>query len=234
MWVINKKLFDEAGDDGAAAGSADATVLTGDTGADDKSTVLTGDAGADKDSNSGAAASDDDTGATDDKGDGEAGSEGSQDKSPETYADFVLPEGQELDETALAEANPMFKEMGLNQEQAQTLVDFYAKHIQAGFQAQTDAFNQLMSDWRGQSENDNEFGGDKYKENVKIAQSAISKYGTPELKQLLLDHGMGNHPEVIRFMVRVGHTLKEDVPDNSGHHPTTPADRISILYPTKE
>jgi hypothetical protein len=142
-----------------------------------------------------------------------------------------MPEGSELDEAVLSDATPIFKELGLNQNNAQKLIDLYAKQVQAGSQKQIDAFNQLISDWGTQSKNDNEFGGDKFDENVKIGQSAISKYGTPELKQLLEEHGVGNHPEVVRFMVRVGNTLKEDVPGSNGTTPTKAEDHVSILYP---
>jgi hypothetical protein len=159
-----------------------------------------------------------------------AGAEGS-DTPPDTYADFVMPEGTELNETALAEASPLFKELGLNQEQAQKVIDLYAKQVQAGSQTQVENFNQLMSDWKTSSKNDGEFGGDKFEESVKIAQSAISKYGTPELKQLLEEHGVGNHPEVIRFMVRVGQTLNEDVPGVTGAQSSEESDRVSRMYP---
>ena len=176
--------------------------------------------------------SDNDTGAADNtsEGEGDAGAEGNE-SSLETYADFEMPEGMQIDETLLAEAVPIFKELELNQEQAQKLVDFQAKQVQAGKQTQVDDFNQLVNDWREQSKNDGEFGGDKFDENVKVAQSAISAYGTPELKQLLEEHGIGNNPELIRFMVRVGQGLKEDVPGASGSEVSTAADRVSILYP---
>jgi len=209
---------------------------TGDTG--DTSTVLTGDAGdtgtADTDgtenSETGADTASADDAGTSDGSDSDAGTEGS-DTPPDTYADFVMPEGIELDESALAEATPMFKELGLTQEQSQKVIDLYAKQVQAGSQTQIDNFNQLMNDWREQSKNDGEIGGDKFEENVKIAQSAISKYGTPGLKQLLEDHGVGNHPEVIRFMVRVGQTLNEDVPGSSGAATNEASDRVERMYP---
>lgn len=217
--------------DTSAAPADDAGTVLIDTSAapaDDAGTVLTdgaapADAGTtdtNSDEGAAAAASADDT----------AGAEGS-DTPPDTYADFTLPEGMALDEAAMIEANPLFKELGLSQEKAQKVIDLYAKQVQASSQKQVDDFNQLMSDWQTQSKTDKEFGGDKYDENVKIARSAVNKYGTPELKQLLEDHGVGNHPEVIRFMVRVGHTLKEDVPGSVGGANSKAADRVSILYP---
>lgn len=153
------------------------------------------------------------------------------DVAPDTYADFTVPEGTDIDVATLEAATPLFKELGLTQKQAQKLVDFQAAQVQAGSQKQSDTFNQLMETWKTDAKNDKEFGGDAFEENVKTAQVAISKYGTPELKQLLEDHGVGNHPEVIRFMLNVGKTLKEDVPDGDGTAVSKANDRVSILYP---
>jgi len=163
--------------------------------------------------------------------DPEKNTEEGADNAPEAYADFVMPEGTQLDDAALTEASPLFKELNLNQEQAQKVVDLYVKQVQAGEQKNADAFNQLTSEWRKAAENDKEFGGDKFDENIKIAQHAVDKYGTSGLKELLDEHGIGSHPEMVRFMVRVGHTLKEDVPGAAGNLTSPAEDRINILYP---
>jgi len=221
---------------------ADTTSVQTDTGADtgadtsaadaSTETVLTGTAASDTETNLDAAGNsvvDDATGVDDKSADGDAGKEGS-DTPPDTYADFVMPEGIQVDTALLEQAAPIFKELGLTQDQAQKLVDFQAEQVQAGSQKQIDDFNQLMNDWRTQASNDKEYGGDKFDENIKIGQNAITTYGTPELKQLLEEQGVGNHPEVIRFMVRVGQTLKEDVPGSSGTAPAQAQDRVTSLY----
>lgn len=219
-------------DAGADTGGADGNTDTGDTG-----TILTGaatedDAAAD-DSDSGetdTGTSEDDAGNPDEsQDDSDAGKEGS-DESTDTYADFTLPEGMEIDETALAEAAPLFKEAGLDQANAQKFIDLYAKMVQAGSEKQVNDFNQLMNDWQTASKNDKDFGGDKFEQSVAVAKSAINKYGTPELSQLLEDHGVGNHPEVIRFMVKVGQTLQEDVPGAQGTATGKEPDRVEQMY----
>jgi len=211
---------DEATPDGDAAGGADTTGVQTETDNADTSTLLT-----DSDA---APAADDNAG-----GETTTGEETdlSSQTSPDTYADFVMPEGVELDSALLTEAAPLFKELGLTQDQAQKLVDFQAKQAQASSESNVDAFNQLMNDWQEQSKNDKEFGGDKFEENVGIARSAIDKFGTPELKQLLEEHGVGNHPEVIRFMVKVGKLTAEDVPGGTTTAPSKAQDRVSLLYP---
>ena len=65
-----------------------------------------------------------------------------------------------------------------------------------------------------------------------IARTAVDKFGTPELKELLVSHGVGNHPEMIRFMVKVGKLTGEDVPGGVTVPSNPAADRVSILYPT--
>lgn len=213
-------------DSGAAPADTILTGATDDTGSDTAAAAAVDDATADT---AAAAAAD---------ADGDPAAEAAGDKTaegdnspPEAYADFTVPDGMQLDETALSEAAPIFKELGLTQEQAQKVVDLHAKQIQASELKTIETFNQLTTEWRTAAENDKEYGGDKFDENVKIAQKAVDKFGNPKLKQLMTDHGIGNHPEMIRFMVKVGHTLKEDVPGSTGSMSTKAKDAVSILYP---
>lgn len=173
-----------------------------------------------------------DTGTADSNDTVSEDADGGVQSAPETYADFTLPEGVEMDAEFLAEAAPVFKELNLTQEQAQKLVDLEAARVQAGQQAQAEAFSQLMDSWKQSSLKDKEFGGDKFNENIALARSALDKFGTSELKQLLEDHGVGNHPEMIRFMVKVGQLTAEDRP-GAASGPTVPEkDRVAILYGT--
>lgn len=72
--------------------------------------------------------------------------------APETYTDFKVPEGYQLDKTMLGEASALFKEQGLSQEGAQKLVDFYVKQSQAAQLKPFEAYQQMRKDWRGQAE----------------------------------------------------------------------------------
>ena len=148
------------------------------------------------------------------------------------YTDFVLPEGMTLDSALLDQAVPIFKELGLTKEQSQKLIDIHASQIQNSIKSQAESFDQLKQDWRSQTEKDNEIGGDKLQETVATARIALEKLGTPELTKLLDDFGIGNNPEMIRFMARVGSFMREDSPGKTGT-PTNNGkkDRASVLYP---
>lgn len=166
-----------------------------------------------------------------DNGDGGA-DEGGQDSGAQSYADFNLPEGMELDGELLEQASALFKEDNLTQEQAQKYIDFYAGQIKAGAESQADSFNQLMDDWRAQSQADKDFGGDNFEESIGIAKQALDKFGTPALTEFLETHGAGNHPEMIRFMVKVGRLTMEDNPGNmqGNQHGNKQQDHVTLLY----
>ena len=187
----------------AAEGGADGSSEGGDAGAGDASEG--GDAGA---------------------GDAEEGGQ----NSPESYADFTLPEGSNMNEAALTGATELFKADGLSQEQAQKYVDLYASQVQAGVQGQVDAHNQLMNDWSDAAKSDSEFGGEKFNENIGIAKTAIDKFGTPELKEVLRSSGVGNNPEIIRMFLKIGKLTQEDNP-GGGNPASEKKDRVSTLYP---
>jgi hypothetical protein len=85
----------------------------------------------------------------------------SNDKSaavPEKYSDWKLPEGYELDSKVTEEASPIFKELGLTQDQAQKLVDFYAKHSLAASKDAIDSWMRTRSEWREQLKSDDQLG----------------------------------------------------------------------------
>lgn len=171
------------------------------------------------------------------EGNSEAGAEGGSDEGsqstpPEQYAEFELPEGMTADANLLEKATPVFQELGLSQEQAQKLVQLQAEHVQNTVQGQIDQHNQTVSDWLESAKVDKEFGGDKFDENVAIANAAIDKFGSPGLRELLDQYGVGNHPEIVRIMYRVGKLTIEDEP---GGHSSAGASKnnsqLKRLYP---
>lgn len=151
---------------------------------------------------------DDDEGKSPEDKDGQA--DKSKDGAPETYEAFTLPEGVQLDEAALAEATPAFKEVGLSQEQAQKLVDVYAKLQQSAAEKTLAGFNQIKNDWKASLKADPEFGGDKLPQTVGAAKAVLAKYGDKNLVNDLKEWGWANHPGLIKLLARVRGHLSED------------------------
>lgn len=131
-------------------------------------------------------------------------------KPADVAYEFKLPEGVDLKGEALDELKATAKELGLTQEQAQRVADLGAKQAQ-GFAAQlVEQQKTLTAEWAEQTTNDKDIGGDKLPENLGVAKKALDTFGTPELKTLLNQSGLGNHPEIVRFMVKAGKAISED------------------------
>jgi hypothetical protein len=123
--------------------------------------------------------------------------------APESY-DLKSPEGIEIDTDAFT---AFAKDADLTQDQAQKLLEKMAPAMVARQQA---AVEQARQQWVSDAKADKEFGGEKLSENLGVAKKAMDKFGSPELKALLEQSGLGNHPEVIRFFFRAGKAVSED------------------------
>jgi hypothetical protein len=154
--------------------------------------------------------------------------------APEEYADFEVAEGVALDETTLGEFKGVAKDLNLPQDSAQKLVDLATQMSQRWADQFTNQVTETRQGWLDASKADKEFGGDKLGESLATAKRAIDAYGTPELTQLLNETGIGNHPEVIRFMARAGKGVTETgvvKPDQTAAG--TPKTLAERMYPTK-
>jgi hypothetical protein len=157
-------------------------------------------------------------------------SDGEDKGAPEKYADFTVPKGIEIDKPLLEAAMPVLKELGLSQAKAQKLVDMFAARQQAADKALNDSFTNEMTQWQTKAKADKEFGGDTFDANLGKAKSAIDKFGTPELKKLLNETGIGNHPEIVRFAFRVGKLIAEDNPGGDVKAPLAEQDMATRWY----
>lgn len=130
--------------------------------------------------------------------------------APETYADFTLPDGVELKGETAEAFKGLAKELNLTQGQAQKLADLGAKQAQEGVARQAEMLKAANAEWTAQSQADKEFGGQALHQNLAIARKAMDTFATPELRNLLTESGLGNHPEVIRMFYRTGKAISED------------------------
>ena len=113
----------------------------------------------------------------------------------------------ELDPEVLTAFGDVAKELNLPQDAAQKVLDKVAPVIQA---RQAKAIEQTKVEWATQSKSDSEFGGENLTDNLDVAKASLDTFGTDALKSLLQETGLGNHPEVIRFMYRAGKAISED------------------------
>lgn len=179
------------------------------------------------------------------KGEGAEGAEGTGSKEdgdkgdkadgpPETY-EFTVPEGAELADEDREAFVGLCKELKLSQETAQALLEKQFANREAAQQAAIEEMGRVQASWREAQAADKEFGGTELPANLALANKAIEKFAgdrAKELRTLLNDSRLGDHPEMIRFMYRVGKAIAEDSftpPAGESTGQKTPGQR---LYPT--
>ena len=149
--------------------------------------------------------------------------------APEEYETFDLPNDFDMNQDTLAEYHAWSKENNLTQEQAQKGVDMVAQMKQAEMQQ----WVEQQKSWVEDAKADAEFGNDKFDESIAVAVKARDSFGTSEFNEMLDSSGLGNHPEMIRFLHRVGKAISE----NSvivGGTTTSQLTREAVLYPSMQ
>lgn len=198
-------MADEAeGDLLAGTEETTETSTTDTTGAEDR-TLADADKGDAGNENAADLLSDDESG----------GSEG----VPETYA-FEPPEGLDLDDETKGRIEAFAdtaREMGLTQKQYQSLIEYDLNRAQQLNDVAVESWDRQVEGWRKSAKADKEIGGEKFAENLKVAESAIKQFGDPDLRALLKSPSpenpnglaIGNHPAVLRFLNRVGKAIAD-------------------------
>lgn len=149
--------------------------------------------------------------------------------APEEYGTFDLPENFDMNNDTLAEYHTFAKENNLTQEQAQRGVDMVAKMKEA----EMDNWVEQQKSWVEQAKADTEYGNDKFDESISVAVKARDNFGTSEFNEMLDSSGLGNHPEMIRFLHRVGKAISEDSVVVGGTT-TSQLTREAVLYPSMQ
>jgi hypothetical protein len=146
----------------------------------------------------------------------------------EVVYEFNLPEGVQFAEGEVDTFKTVAKELKLPKEGAQRILDIAT----AREQARAEAFQTTVNGWAEATKADKELGKD---ENLAIAKKTVETFGTPELKEVLNSSGLGNHPEVVRMLLKIGRQISEDTIVGKGNGANATRDTADILYgtPTK-
>lgn len=119
------------------------------------------------------------------------------------YGDFEMPEGVKVAEAELDAFKQIAKKHGISKEAAHEIVA-----IQAGMvKKQMDEFAQFQQELKDQCVA--KFGGKLESARIDAAR-ALDKFGGEELRKVLDDFGMGNHPVILEAFAKIGREVAED------------------------
>lgn len=128
--------------------------------------------------------------------------------APEAY-EFTMPEGFELNQEVSGEFEAYARELNLPQDKAQAVVDMGVKLMQSAAAKQAEAFAQTQKEWREAVVNDKELGGAALAENLSYAAKVLDTFA-PDLRAVLDQTGLGNHPAFVKAFVKIGKAISED------------------------
>jgi hypothetical protein len=170
---------------------------------------------------------------------------------PETYELTVTVKDDkgedvpvEIDTQLLAEATPILKELKLNNEQASKVASLVPKFYDRVAQVQADAFGEMAADWAKEAKADPEIGGKNWAETEHLVARAMDHFAGPveiekdgekvpnAFRKLLDDSKIGNHPEWLRVLRKIGAALGED--SKLARSESTKAEakpREEVMYP---
>jgi hypothetical protein len=131
-------------------------------------------------------------------------------EAPDAYElgqGIEFPAGFPHDDKIDSFVKGLFHEAGLNPNQAATLYEGFTKMQIEEFTNATNA--QMQSVQAGLDGLRSEWGG-KFDTNVAMARQAIHAFGGEDVKALLNQNGLGDHPLLIKTFANIGASLAED------------------------
>lgn len=139
-------------------------------------------------------------------GDGAKADEPAAPPEAGTY-DLKPPPGMSIDAAGLDAFKARAHGLGLNNAQAQKLLDAWHEETSKQLQSMADE----RGKWADAVRMDKEMGGPRFEATVAEAKAALKKFD-PESRvfAMLEETGYSNHPEVIRVLARVGRALGDD------------------------
>lgn len=135
-----------------------------------------------------------------------------QQQQGEVKYDLKLPEKTSLVQADLDRIAADAKARGLTNEQAQAELKAQNETAQAIVDRQATMLQETRTKWVEQIKADKELGGDNLATTQRLSMLPVEKFMTPELRTFLRETGYGDHPEVVRFLVKLGKAMSEDKP----------------------
>lgn len=137
------------------------------------------------------------------------GGEPAQSPKPEVPVEYKwkAPEGRQYHPETIKGYEAIVRDLKVAPDVAQSLLD-RALPLLEGRQAQQ--VKDMRDGWRKALEGDPELGGSKLDETKSLAAKTLDSLGTPELRQLLDETGLGEHKAFAALLRRVGEALSED------------------------
>lgn len=133
-------------------------------------------------------------------------------KEPVEYGDFEIPEGMKLsNEQQMEQFKEVAKDLGLDKDGAQKLVNMRAEMIKQDMAASEAQITKQREEWDKEIKTDTTYGGTNLNATIESGSLALRSVDSGEaFGKLLKDVGIENNPDAVKFMADIGKKLQED------------------------
>jgi hypothetical protein len=147
--------------------------------------------------------------------------------------ELKLPEHSLLDASAVERISAYAKQKGLDNTQAQMLLERESEAVSQFRADQESALKTKATEWKAELLKDQEFGGEAFAKNAELAKRALQKYADPSFVEVLESTGLGNHPALVKMLYRIGKAQAEDSFVNPSAHGAQNKDIADVFYGSK-
>jgi hypothetical protein len=155
--------------------------------------------------------------------------------TPLAVADLKLPEGFTANEENLGKFLEITNGAKLPVDVTEKLIGLQAELTKQASQQASELWEKTQGSWQAEVKKDPEIGGQQLDENLSHVVKLIDRIGGPQaqaIKEAFSYTGAGNHPAIIKFLVKVGKEFSDPTPV-LGSSASAPTDIAALLFPTQ-
>lgn len=151
--------------------------------------------------------------------DAKPGAPAKKEDAPADKIELTLPEGSHLKQSDVDKIASFAKEQGLSKDVAQKLLERESATVASRDQAALDQLAEQSEAWKQEIIADKDFGGEKAAETAQLAHDVAKKFGSEVFVSELERTGLGNHPELVRMLARIGRAMESGNPNRGSGQP---------------
>lgn len=136
-----------------------------------------------------------------------------------------------LPEETFAKVSTTFADLRLDKAGAEKAVALYSTLQEEAAKATAEAWNTTIKGWQDQAKAHPDFGGAKFDASLAQAKQVVDDYGDQGFKEMLAVTGVGNHPALIGFILKLAKAIPGDAAPAQTTSTAAPRDLASLLFP---
>lgn len=131
------------------------------------------------------------------------------------YEDFSIPEDWQVDSELISNFKEFGKSKGHTQEDMQAIIDMHVAANKKALDEYKSNISKMNREWYEEIKKDAEFGGENFKKSTSNINYLFEKFDTDgKLRKVLEESGASTHPDLYRFLARIGSAHANDGPNN--------------------